>query len=100
VLVALIALLMLGALAVTLSRRRAAAGMPAWAAPVASAESSPPVAAEGVEAARLAREIAELDAAHERNGKGGTEVDESYHARRAELKRALAAELDARRGRA
>ena len=100
VLVALITLLMLGALAVTLSRRRAAAGMPAWAAPVASAESSPPIAAEGVEAARLAREIAELDAAHERNGKGGTEVDESYHARRAELKRALAAELDARRGRA
>jgi hypothetical protein len=100
VLVVVIALLMLGALAVTFSRRRAAAGAVGSAAPLTGAAWAPPVPAEGAEAARLAREIAELDAAHERNGKGGTEADEDYRARRAELKRALAAELDAGKGRA
>jgi hypothetical protein len=100
VLVAVIALLMVGALAVSLSRRRAAAGAAGPAAPLAGTVSAPPVPAEGAEAARLAREIAELDAAHERNGRGGAEADAAYRARRAELKRALAAELDADRGRA
>jgi hypothetical protein len=97
-LVAVIALLMLGALAVAFSRRRVATGLAGSVASAGGAEWSPPVPAEGVEAARLAREIAELDAAHERNGRGGAEADEAYRARRAELKRALAAELDARRG--
>ncbi|HET7623080.1 MAG TPA: hypothetical protein VFK39_14340 [Gemmatimonadaceae bacterium] len=95
VLVAVIALVMFGALAVTFSRRRAAAGTPGGSVAVAAAP--PPVPAEGEEAARIAREIAELDAAHERNGKGGAEADEAYRARRAELKQALAAALDAHR---
>ena len=99
-LVAVIALLMLGALAVTFSRRRAAAGAFAAAAPMTGTTWVPPAPAEGAEAARLAREIAELDAEHERNGNGGADATEAYRARRAELKRALAAELDARRGRA
>jgi hypothetical protein len=96
VLVAVIALAMFGAMALTFSRRRAAAG--ASGAGIAAAAALPPVPAEGEEAARIAREIAELDAAHESNGKGGAEVDEAYRVRRAELKRALAAELDAHRG--
>ncbi len=96
VLVAVIARAMFGAMALTFSRRRAAAG--ASGAGIAAAAALPPVPAEGEEAARIAREIAELDAAHESNGKGGAEVDEAYRARRAELKRALAAELDAHRG--
>jgi hypothetical protein len=89
---------MLGALALSFSRRRAAAASPGAAAPAGAAAWSPPVPAEGAEAARIAREIAELDAAHERNGAGGAEADDEYRARRAELKRALAAELDARKG--
>jgi hypothetical protein len=44
--------------------------------------------------------IAKLDAEHERKGSGGAQADAAYHVRRDELKRALAAELDARRSRA
>jgi hypothetical protein len=98
ILVAVISIIMLGALAVTFSRRRAMARPAGGAAIVGFAPPPAPVPAEGQEAARLAREIADLDAAHERNGKGGPEADAAYRARRAELKRALAAELDARRG--
>lgn len=98
VLVAVIALAMLGALAVTFSRRRAAAAAVGGAAGVGAVSWSPPIPAEGREAARIAREIAELDSAHERNGSGGAEADAAYRARRAELKRALVAELDARKG--
>jgi hypothetical protein len=51
-------------------------------------------------AARIARDIAALDEAHERNGAAGAEADDAYRARREELKRALAAELNALRTRA
>jgi hypothetical protein len=99
VLIAVISLAMLAALAMYFSRRRAAAGATGFASPSAVPTWTPPVSAEGAEAARIAREIAALDEAHERNGTGGAEADEAYRARRAELKRALAAELDARRAR-
>ena len=100
VLVAAISLLMLGALAVTFSRRRAQARPAGANAFARGAAEQVAVPAEGEDAARLAREIAALDAAHERNGSGGVEAEEAYHAQRAQLKRALAAELDARRSRA
>ncbi|HEU4584831.1 MAG TPA: hypothetical protein VFR95_03730 [Gemmatimonadaceae bacterium] len=98
-LIAVLSLAMLAALAMYFSRRHAVVGAAAPASPAAVPAWSPPVSAEGAEAARIAREIAALDEAHERNGTGGVEADERYRARRAELKRALAAELDARRGR-
>jgi hypothetical protein len=99
VLIAVISLAMLAALAVYFSRRRASVGAAASMSPATASTWASPVSAEGAEAARIAREIAALDEAHERNGTGGAEADEAYRARRAELKRALAAELDARRGR-
>lgn len=108
VLVAVISILMLGALALALSRRRGVArsyggygggfGASAGGAPPLAANQ--PLPTEGAEAARLARAIAELDAQHERNGNGSDDGDAAYRARRDELKKALAAELDARRGRA
>ncbi|HEY9480213.1 MAG TPA: hypothetical protein VIP79_08990 [Gemmatimonadaceae bacterium] len=100
VLVAVISMLMLGALMLTFTRRRALARSGGGAYPGGSVAAATAVPAEGHEAARLAREIAELDAAHERNGTSGGEAEEAYRTRRAELKRSLAVELDARRGRA
>lgn len=97
VLVAVFSLVMLTALGVYFSRRRAAGGVATAAQRGVVPLRTPQVSAEGDEAARIAREIARLDEAHERNGEGGAEADESYRVRRAELKRALAAELDARR---
>lgn len=100
VLVVVLSLAMITALAMYFSRRRAAAGATAATSRVGTSAWIPPVRSEDAEVARIAREIAALDEAHERNGAGGVEADEAYRTRRAELKRALAAELDARRGRA
>ena len=79
-------------LVVALSRRRGSARVPAPApAPASRAAPSP-------EAERIAREIAELDAAFAART-GATPADRRAHdARREELKRALARALDARRG--
>ena len=105
-LVAVTSILMLGALAVALSRRRGLARVygveraPRGMGGGGVYSADPLTPAEGVEAARLARMIAELDAQRERNGNGSAEDDAEYHARRDELKKALAAELDARRSRA
>jgi hypothetical protein len=100
VLLAIIAILMLGALAMAFSRRRVVArpygGAVGFAA---TGERLLPAQADGAEAARLARAIAELDAEHERDGSRGAAADAAYRAQRDDLKRALAAELDARRSR-
>lgn len=105
VLAAAISLLMLGSLTVVLSRQRAADG--GYGDRAGDRHPSPPpspglwpAARDGEEASRLARAIAELDAGFERSGNGTPEASEAYRARRAELKRQLTAELDARRSRA
>jgi len=86
VLVAVIIFVMSVAFALYYRRRRA---------PVAAraVDWSPPPTSESAEAARIARDIAALDEAHERDGAGGAAADDAYRTRREELKRALAAEL-------
>jgi hypothetical protein len=87
---AAVALVMLASLAFTLSHRRRASGVAASAV----------AGAPGDEAESLARSIAELDAEFERNCDATTEERASHEAQRNVLKRRIAAELDARRGRA
>jgi hypothetical protein len=93
-LVVVIVIVMLVALALYYGRRRAAV------VPLSVGAPASPSSSESAEAARIARDIAALDEAHERNGAGGAEADDAYRERREELKRALAAELNALRTRA
>jgi hypothetical protein len=107
-----VGVLMLGALAFSARRRTVPrplvatppASAPAGAPPATRTGSAPPLVLDG-EAARLAREIAALDdaratapaAAPAANGDGAAAPDDGYAARRAELKRQLAAALAAER---